>query len=188
MGKYWRQSGSEFVIVVVLLTCHCAAALTDQIKNQLDHARDAYNTAVAKAATDLTGAFDAQIKAASQTGDLDAVELLRAQRKAFVSSKAVPTAVAMGKAVAQYQHAAMSAEATLKAAYETAISDYAKAGRFEDAETIRHAMDQGSVPGTPAGNRRGPTTMPADPIMDNLNAARRNSRTPYAMPMARFSP
>jgi hypothetical protein len=172
MGTYWRWSGSKVVIVAVLLACLCSAAMADQIEDQLDRARAACDTAVTKAAIDLTSAFDAQIKAVSQTGDLDEVEQLRAQRAAFVSSKAVPTATAMRQAAARYQHATASAEVALMAAYETAISDYTKAGRFDGAETVRHAIDQRSIPQTPAGNRNGPTTMPADPIMDNLNAAR----------------
>jgi hypothetical protein len=101
--------------------------LADPVKDGLDHARNAYGAAEAKAASDLTNAFDEQIKAVGPTADFDAVQQLRAERAAFVSFSLVtiPNSAVMRTAVARYQRATVSAQAALRTAYESAASEYA---------------------------------------------------------------
>jgi hypothetical protein len=178
-----RKSGfslsfkTTLIWILSISFCPCLA-IADPTKDELDLARHVYDYVVSKATADLTSAFDVQIKAISQTGNLDAVQQLRAQRTAFVSSTTIPTSAAMRSAVAQYQQTSMSAEAALRTAYENAVSDYTKAGKFDDAEMVRHAMNQRFISQQPAanvngmGNASGPTTIPADGIMDNLKASK----------------
>src|SRR4051812_4672127 len=91
--------------LVVVVATICPVLLTAPT-----HAADAIDSAVARARVDCTAAkqkavvalliaFDEQVKLISQTGELEAVEALRSQKKAFLLSQTLPTATPMQPAV-----------------------------------------------------------------------------------------
>jgi len=183
MNRNHRASNySNFLLVTCCALWLCATSRADTIKDKLDQAKSEYASSMEAVQHDLTVAFDEQIKATSEAGNLDAVEQLRTQRKAFASSQTVPTGSDMRGAVAKYQKLISTADANLKAAYESALSEYTKAGHFDDATAIKRTISERFGP-APDENARGQsTTGPTaavglgDPIFDALETAKQEFR------------
>jgi tetratricopeptide (TPR) repeat protein len=143
----------------------------DEIKDHLDQAKAAYTASIEKATRDATDSFDQQIRIVSQTGDLDAVQQLRAERAKFAASQAISTSSVMRAHMAQYRDARALAETRLRTAYEAAVSEYTKAGNFDDAQMIKRVMVERFSP-QPAAPAPGSTTAPSDPIIEMLQKAK----------------
>ena len=130
-------------IVLVLLCAvfvgatDARADVADPVKQPLDTARAVRADARAKARTDLFQAFDEQIKSAAATGNLDGVKALTAQKDAFTSAGTLPSSPLMKDAAAQYDQATRTADSQLAAAFETAIEEYTKGGKVNDALEAR---------------------------------------------------
>ena len=134
----------------------------DPILLDLEKSKEAHTQAMTKARSALLTAFDDAIKAAAQTGDLDLVKGIRAERKAFEDTGKLPTSIKMGIAAGEHQKATRTARFALDKAYEQAIKDATKALKIDLAEAIREDWNVlkaiGSKAKTPA------TTPPkADP-------------------------
>jgi hypothetical protein len=158
MGQ--KPSFLDRVFSGLILLLLAGRAHADITQSKLDFAKTDYATAIEKATTALIAAFDKEITSVSQTGDIDAVEPLRTQRAAFLSSQTLPTAPRMKAAVQEYEETSMSAEATLKSAYDTAIADYTKGGQFDDAERVKKMkIERFSSLATSSPDNR-PTTAP----------------------------
>lgn len=152
---------------IILACLFCIATTTDPIEQSLDQAKGEYNTTVEKASKDLTSAFDKQIATVSQTGELDAVEALRTQRNAFLISQRTPTAPSMETAAAEYRETVVSADSTLSMSYDTAISAYTKAQRFDDAERIKRMKAERF-----SGGSASPAAKPDDPILTSVKQSK----------------
>lgn len=109
----------------------------DSIKQTLDSARSARADACSKARTALFDAFDRQIKSASQSGNLEGVRTLTAQKDAFTASGVAPTSPMMKDAAAQYDEAVRSADGRLAAAFEDAIEGYTRLSLLNEAMEAR---------------------------------------------------
>ena len=186
------QRFRRHILVLAALATVAASAeviYADSIKDALDAAKQSYESSQQKAKDALLGAFDSQIKILSQGGDIDAVESLLKEKKTFSDSKSLPHAPSMRAAVGIFQASEQSNGAQLKAAYETAIADYTKAQRFDDAVLMKRltaerfdaTSTQPSAGGNPAvasssdtvtASSTQPQTLPADPIRDALISAK----------------
>jgi hypothetical protein len=116
----------------------------DAIRIELEKAKSAYQEAASKAKNALLTAFDEAIKAVAQTGDLDAVKGLQADRKAFEQSAKMPTSAKLGTAASEYQRAIRQAKSEIDRAYEHAVRDYTKGLKIEQAEAVRKEWKESS--------------------------------------------
>ncbi|MGN6369174.1 MAG: hypothetical protein ACTHN5_13015 [Phycisphaerae bacterium] len=163
------------LIFPLAIICTATSALADTIKDTLDRARAACEALQDAAKKDLLNAFEAQIALTRQTGDIDAVESLISERKAFEASLALPDRLVMQGPVTKFRRAMGSAESILREAYQSAITDYTKAGKYDDAVDIKKLMaDRFLSPAlTPnAPSVANPGTAPSDPILADLQAAK----------------
>jgi hypothetical protein len=171
MGRHlrlwWRMVVGITLIGVVINSC-----LADAVGDVLSEAKVAYVKAQEKSQQALLAAFDSQLRILSQSGDLDASQALVTQRAAFVSSSELPKAPSMQAAVTIYQQSSVANETALKAAYQTAVSEYTKAQDFASATQTKLLMDQ-RFKATPE-KQPSVTSLPADPILDALQAAKRD--------------
>jgi formylglycine-generating enzyme required for sulfatase activity/Tol biopolymer transport system component len=114
-----------------------AAGRDDLVRATLDKAKAEYKAAQEKATTTLTDKFDERTKAVAETGDLDAVLLLKADKKAFEADRTAPKSPLMKAAYADYQAALEAARKKMAEAYETAVKEYTKKLDTDQAKAIR---------------------------------------------------
>jgi hypothetical protein len=167
-----RAHPSFLAVCFLSLLSIAAGPKTDSIQQSLDLAKNEYSAAAEKASKQLVSAFDQQIASVSQAGDLDAAEELRDKRKAFIISEDIPTEPTMRTAVTDYKEAMVSADATLSEAYDTAISSYTTALRYDDAERIKRMKAERFPPAPPNADQGGAATKPADPILEAVQQSK----------------
>jgi len=92
------------------------------------------------------------------------------QKNAFLVSQEMPKAPSLHLAATEYQETVVSADANLRKAYETAISSYTKAQRFDDAERVKKMKLERFPAGVPADTRSAP---PTDPILEKVRESKR---------------
>jgi hypothetical protein len=129
------------VIVAVLgicsLSCFAFNADDDPVASELARARESFATETKTALEKLSSAIESAIKETAVTGDLDAVEALRADQAAFEKSGKLPTSSQLRAAVAEHEKAVSKARESLRAALDKAVREYTKALKLEEAKAAR---------------------------------------------------
>ena len=106
----------------------------------LDEPWTKYETAEKSAASTLTEEFIKQFDAAAALGDLDLVESIEAQQKAFEESGTLPTGKSFESIVLAIKKNHENANTQLKEVYSNAISDLTKQKRLAEARIVRDEM------------------------------------------------
>jgi len=110
----------------------------------LDEPWTKYETAIATAeksvVSTFTEAFMKQFEAAAALGDLDLVESIEAQQKAFEESGTLPTGKSFESIVLAIKKNHENANTQLIEAYRNAISDLTKQKRFAEARIVKDEM------------------------------------------------
>jgi hypothetical protein len=104
----------------------------DEIKAKLDKAKEAYTQAAERARQDLYDAFDKKEESARSSGNKKLVDQIKAERKAFEESGKLPKIIS----TTSYKSAMATARAPLDAAYQSAIKEYTKARKDDEATAV----------------------------------------------------
>jgi hypothetical protein len=171
------RSSSLLAITIATLSLFANTASADQIKDTLDREKLGCAGLKDKAKQELLDAFDTQIRIIRQTGDIDSVESLIAERKAFADAETLPDKPGLKAAVAKYQRVVAASDSVLKEAYETTIASYTKIGMDDDATLTKRLMNERFSPPTLVPQSAStataiPAATPTDPILADLQQAK----------------
>ena len=114
------------------------------IAARLDRAKSDYGSAIAESRKALLSAVDARLNAATDAGDLHAVQSLQAvktslERGGTISSDAKDPSILTAQA--HYAQSIQSANAHLAAAYHDAVRDYTRSRKIGDAQATQSEFD-----------------------------------------------
>jgi len=132
-----RQLTGLIVLLIGILAGASAAMGEDPIGAELDRLKGLYAEAVNREKTTVDAAFEAAIKAAATAGDLDTVEVLTAERKAFSTGGKLPASQSMGEAIRAYRRKKMHFNSTMLLAYDKAVKQYTQQLKIEEATQVR---------------------------------------------------
>ena len=104
----------------------------DEIKDKLDKAKQAYTQAAERARQDLYDAIDKKEESARSSGNKKLVDQIKAERKAYEESGKLPKVIP----ATAFQKAMSTARAPLDAAYQSAIKEYTKARKDDEASAV----------------------------------------------------
>lgn len=113
-----------------------AAEPAELLKN-LEDAKSAYKGGTDSARAALLAAFDDATKTIAQTGDLDGVKTVRAERAAFEEKGTLPTSQRMRAPSNEYQRTIRHSAATMSKGYEDTIKELTKLLAIDQAEKVQ---------------------------------------------------
>lgn len=143
-------------MVLLVTSCASARAGEEPVRAGLAKARGTFASASGEARRNLIAAFDHELKEVAKTGDLDAVQAVRALKLAFEEKGALPATPHLKVAAEQYEEAMKVARAAMDKAYEAAVREATKRLQVEVAETIRAEWKEFKARGTLPGDESGP--------------------------------
>ncbi|NQT39318.1 MAG: hypothetical protein HQ581_17610, partial [Planctomycetes bacterium] len=168
-----RRLTGRIVLLIGILASGSAATRADPIRAELDRLKGLYTVAVKREKATVDAAFEAAVKAAAATGDLDAVGVLVAEREAFTTSGKLPTSKSVVDATRAYERKKSHFDTTMLDAYDEAVKQYTQQLKVEEATQVREESRVFVQFGSTAA--AGPVTVPGrtdDPTMEKLNAAK----------------
>jgi hypothetical protein len=118
--------------VVVLLGSTGWARQDDPVKGKLDKAKTAYDEQVDKLRDGLLKTLQDKEEAARKKGDKKLVDQIKGEREAFESSGELPKSVPTANYLRDYKQA----RSTLELAYTTAVKEYTKAKKDDEAAAV----------------------------------------------------
>jgi hypothetical protein len=127
----------QLTAVACLAIAISGVAEGQTVDTTLKAASAAHAEATKAAESDLLQAIDGHIKTIAQTGDLEAVKQLMAQKQRFQSSGEPPAAEPLADAVAAYHQSMLDAEQKLLDAYQNAVATYTKQLKIDQAEAAQ---------------------------------------------------
>ena len=104
----------------------------DPIKDKLDKAKAVYAETLEKAKKEILDELQKKEDLARQEGDKSAVDLIKADRKAFVSSGELPKSISP----IAYNRTVVQARGSIDGEYTSAIKEYTKVKRDDDANKV----------------------------------------------------
>lgn len=113
------------------------AAEPAEILRSLEDAKAAYKGGTDSSRAALLTAFDEVTKSIAQSGDLDGVKAVRAERTAFEEKGTLPTSQRMRAASNEYQRSIRQSAATMSKGYEDTIKELTKLLAIEQAEKVQ---------------------------------------------------
>lgn len=118
----------------------------DLILDRLLAAKEQFVAAVRGAQADFLLTIESRANAATKRGDLDAYKALTELKDLMTYQASLPDNVkdtAIRGAHAKFVRQSATAERTLRAAYQSAISEYTKAQLIDQAEAVKSELDEG---------------------------------------------
>lgn len=127
-----------FVSVILAATAQSAIAIAanEVVQAKLREAKSSYAASEQSLTEGLVGAIDKAISAAAATGDLAAVQILKAERHDFDKTRKLPVSPRLRIAVSEYTTGMRLADRALDGAYEAAKKELTKQMLFGEAEII----------------------------------------------------
>jgi hypothetical protein len=107
----------------------------DPVRAKLDQAKAVYEADVKKARAAVAAYFDKREEVARQNMDKKAVDLVKAERQAFEEKGELPKSAPVG-----LKAPFATNRSTLEAAYKSAIGEYVKAKKDEDAAVLEKEL------------------------------------------------
>jgi hypothetical protein len=132
----------------------------DPIGQELKKAKETYASETKASRSELLKAIDALIKGTAATGDLDAVEALRAEQAAFEKLGKLPTSAQLRAAVTVHEAANDKARESLRSALEKAIREYTMALKVDEAKAVKAEL-AGLKPDAPAVSTEPKASLPS---------------------------
>ena len=125
-------------VTISLFSTTIISTREDLIRAALEKTKAEYHSKTEKAGTIFIGKLDERIKTVAESGNLDGVLELRADKKAFETDGTAPKSKLMKTAYGDYQDAVKAARKTMSEAYELAIKEYTKKLDTDLAEEVRN--------------------------------------------------
>lgn len=135
MRRQWLMTG-------LLIACSwyfipgASAAEKDLVSEALEKAKAEYAKSIENAQHDYSNSFDASLQEVAKTGNLEAVKSLRSEKKTFEAEGKLATSQGMKKATLEFQKTIDSARKSMLKAYDTAVIDYTKQLRIDEADAV----------------------------------------------------
>jgi hypothetical protein len=107
----------------------------DPIKTRLDEARQQYRETIERSRKNILDMLEKKEAIARDKGDKKAVDAVKAEREAFNDKDVVPKSL-----TTDYTKDVSRAQAAMTAAFETAIKDYTKAKKDDDASKVEEEL------------------------------------------------
>jgi len=169
-----RRLTGRIVLLIGVLAGGSAAMGEDPIRAELNRLKGLYAEAVQREKAAVDAAFEAAIKTAAAAGDLDAVQVLTAEREAFGAGGKLPASKSVAEAAQAYQRKKSYFDSTMLDAYGKTIKQYTRQLKIEEAVQIRQQLQDftKSANAHPAE----PIAVPRqadDPILEKLDVAKK---------------
>lgn len=146
-----------FICVVAVWSVGTVQADADEIKDQLDKAKAAYDEDIKSARESLLSVLDLRIESAQKLGDLQLLKRLKADRQLFADSDELPQSVS----VREHATSTGVARRRLEAAYLKAVKEFTKADKIKEADVTEKELqafkDSGRAKKKPAPPNNAPT-------------------------------
>jgi len=132
------------VACVLAVVVPAVRADDDPTRAKLDNAKAAFDAAAEKYRVAVAGWFDKREEPARDKGDKKAVDLIKAERQAFVERGELPQS-----APVELKSQLKTTRSGLELAYKTAIGEYTKGKRDNEAAVVEKEL-AGWLSGNPA--------------------------------------
>lgn len=129
----------------------------DSIKTKLDKARSAYESEKEAIRKSILELFDKRETEAREKGDKKLVDLIKAERQVFEERPEIPKWVPLA-----IQRRAILARETMITAYQTAVKEFLKAKKDDEAALVEKELKLFQEAGTT------PVKPPVNPVADSL--------------------
>jgi hypothetical protein len=113
----------------------------DPVVSSVNQAIATYNILLNKSKTDMAASIEARIKTVAQTGDLNAVKAVIAQKDAFAKLGTLPTEAGLQAAVNKFTKTQATAYDVLLVAYEEGVKNYTKALKIDEATALQKRLE-----------------------------------------------
>ena len=160
--RQWKLTCFVLGFAIALTTVHGA---DDPSTDKLSRAKAAYEADIEKYKTAAIAWFDRKEETARKAGDKKTVDQVKSERQAFDDNGKLPTS-----APTSMKNQITSARGALETAYKTAISEYIRAKRDDEAASVEKEL----------------ATFQSGRVETNIKLADRIVGTVWDMPNGRF--
>ncbi|OWK38117.1 hypothetical protein [Fimbriiglobus ruber] len=133
----WLMVGLTCVVTFAFAAAALRAADDDPVRVKLERAKATFQAAQEKYQANVTGWLDKREAAARQAGDKKVVDQVKAERQTFTDTGELPKT-----APAALKTQFVSARSALEAAYQSAVREYTKAKKDDEATALETEMSE----------------------------------------------